>query len=75
MSNLIFVKSRKLGNLRVVYLPENGLENLLPGKASRPLRNIRTFPKKCNQKTMISVAKTRNTKEAQKYTQKASRSL
>ena len=33
-------------------------ENLLPGKASRPLRNIRTFPKKCNQKSIISVSKT-----------------
>ena len=61
MSNLIFVKSRKLGNLRAVYLPKNGLENLLPGKASQPLRNVRTFPEKYNQKTMISVAKTQNT--------------
>ena len=61
MINLISVKSRKLENLRAVYFPENGLENLLPAKASRTFRNIGTFPKKCNQERMISVAKTRNT--------------
>ena len=66
MSNLIFLKSQKLGNLRAVYLWENDFENLLRRKASQPLRNIRTFPKKYNQKSMISAAKTQKPQEVQK---------
>ena len=45
MRNLIFLKSRKLGNLRAVYLLKNGFENLLQGKASQPPRYIRTLKK------------------------------
>ena len=50
-------------------------ENLLPGKASGPLRNIRSFPKKCNQKSIISVSKTWKIHKVQKCPQKVSRSL
>ena len=75
MGNLIFLKSQKLGNLRAVYHWENGFEKLLPRKACQPLRNIMTFPKKYNQKSMISAAKTQNTHKVQKCPQKASRSL
>ena len=75
MSNLIFLKSRKFGNLRAVSHLENGFENLLPGKASQPFRNITFFPKKSNQKSMISAAKTQKPQEVQNCPQKASRSL
>ena len=66
MSNLIFLKSQKLGNLRTVYFRENGFENLLPRKAPQPHRNLMTFPKKYNQKSMILAAKTQKTHEVQK---------
>ena len=42
-------------------------KNLLSEKACQPPRNIMTFPKKCNQKLMISVAKTQKQRKAQKY--------
>ena len=58
MSNLIFLKSRKFGNLRAVSPREKDSENLLPGKASQPLRNLVNFPKNCNQKPLISAPKT-----------------
>ena len=63
------------GNLRAVFAAEKGSKNFLPEKASQPLRNFATFPKKCNQETMILVAKTQNIYKAQKRSQKASRSL
>ena len=49
------------GNLRAVFAAKRGSGNLLPGKAYQPLRNLVTFPKKCNQETMILDAKTQNT--------------
>ena len=54
------------GNLRAVFAAEKGSKNLLPGKAYQPLRNLVNFPKKCNQETMISVAKTRKIHKVQK---------
>ena len=40
---------------------EKWLRRFIIGKASQPVRNITTFTKKCNQKSMILVAKTRKT--------------
>ena len=54
----VFSKSRKFGNLRAVSPWEKGSENVLPRKASQPLRNLVTFPKKIIQKTMILASKT-----------------
>ena len=54
------------GNLRAVFAAEKGSNNLLPKKAYQPLRNLATFPKKCNQETMILVAKTQNIYKVQK---------
>ena len=73
MSNLIFFS--KLGNLRAVSSPEKDSENLLPGKASRPHRNLMTFQKKCNQKPMISAPKTWKIQKVQKCPRKAYRRL
>ena len=63
------------GNLRAVFPGKKGSKNLLPGKAYQPLRNLVHFPKKCNQKTMISASETQKTHKVQKCPQKASRSF
>ena len=47
-----------------------GLRKFMTGKACEPLRKIMTFSKNCNQKSMISVAKTQNTHKLQKCSQK-----
>ena len=52
-----------------------GLRKFMTGKACEPLRNIMTFSKKCNQKSMISASETQNTYKVQKCPQKASGSL
>ena len=52
-----------------------GLRKFMTGKACEPFRNIMTFSKKCNQKSMISAPKTQNTYKVQKCPQKASGSL
>ena len=70
-----FPKSRKFRNLRAVSLQEQGSENLIPGKASQSIRNLVTFPKKCNQKRMISAQKTLKIHKVQKFPQKSSRML
>ena len=62
----VFSKSRKFGNLRAVSPQEKGSENVLPRKAYQPLRNLVTFPKKCNQETMILDAKTQKIRKVQK---------
>ena len=54
---------------------EKGLQKFMTGKACEPLRKMITFSKKCNQKSMISSAKTQNTHKLQKCSQTTSRSL
>ena len=54
------------GNLRAIFAAKKGSGNLLPGKAYQPLRNLVTFPKKCNQETMILDAKTQKIRKVQK---------
>ena len=55
--------------------PGKGLRKIMTGKACELLRKIMTFAKKCNQKSMISAAKTQNTHKLQKCPQKAFWSL
>ena len=50
-----FLKCRNFGNLRVVSSWQKRSENLLPGKASHPHRNVLTFQKKCNQKNDLAL--------------------
>ena len=66
MSNLIFSQKSEIRKFKSGIPREKGSENLLPGKASQPHRNLVTFRKKYNQKTMISAAKTRKVHKVQK---------
>ena len=70
-----FYQKWEIRNFKSGFPLVKGAENLLQGKASQPYRNIRTFPKESNQKSMILLTKTRKIRKVQKSPQKASRSL
>ena len=55
---VLLLKSRKFGNLRMVFPAEKGSGNLIPEKEYKPQRNLITFPNKCYQNPMIFVSKT-----------------
>ena len=54
---------------------EKRLRKFITRKASQSLKNISIFQKKCNQKSMISASKTKNTHSVQKCPQNVSRSF
>ena len=65
---------RIIENLRSISHEER-CSDVFNGKSVLALRNLMIFPKKCNQKTMISVPKTLKILKVQIFSQKASRSL